>query len=66
MPKEPLSPIWFGISFIVGLGGALLVVGVWLGMVLDWAVRGVLFYFRMVSGRWLWKYPRVKASSEES
>lgn len=28
MPKEPLSPIWFGISFIVGLGGALLVVGV--------------------------------------
>ncbi len=35
-------------------------------MVLDWAVRGVLFYFRMVSGRWLWKYPRVKASSEES
>ncbi|MHB7766263.1 hypothetical protein ACYCOL_26595, partial [Klebsiella pneumoniae] len=30
------------------------------------AVRGVLFYFRMVSGRWLWKYPRVKASSEES
>ena len=42
------------------------VIGVWLGMVLDWAVRGVLFYFRMVSGRWLWKYPRVKASSEES
>ncbi len=32
------------------------VIGVWLGMVLDWAVRGVLFYFRMVSGRWLWKY----------
>jgi Na+-driven multidrug efflux pump len=29
-------------------------------MVLDWAVRGVLFYFRMVSGRWLWKYPRLR------
>ena len=28
MPKKPLSAIWFGISFIVGLGGALLVVGV--------------------------------------
>lgn len=28
MPKEPLSPIWFGISFVVGLGGALIVVGV--------------------------------------
>jgi len=23
-------------------------------------VRGVFFYWRMVSGRWLWKYPRVK------
>jgi Na+-driven multidrug efflux pump len=34
------------------------VVGVWLGMFLDWAVRGALFYWRMVSGRWLWKYPR--------
>jgi putative MATE family efflux protein len=32
------------------------VVGVWLGMFLDWAVRGALFYWRMVSGRWLWKY----------
>ncbi|EKA6606623.1 FMN/FAD transporter [Salmonella enterica] len=34
------------------------VVGVWLGMFFDWAVRAVLFYWRMVSGRWLWKYPR--------
>jgi hypothetical protein len=25
-------------------------------MFLDWAVRGALFYWRMVSGRWLWKY----------
>lgn len=39
---------------MVGMG----VVGVWLGMFLDWAVRGALFYWRMVSGRWLWKYPR--------
>ncbi|STD27667.1 MATE efflux family protein [Enterobacter asburiae] len=37
------------------------VVGVWLGMFLDWAVRGALFYWRMVSGRWLWKYPRKNA-----
>ena len=28
--------------------------------VLDWAVRGALFYWRMVSGRWLWKYPRAR------
>ncbi|WP_254865066.1 hypothetical protein, partial [Salmonella enterica] len=25
-----------------------------------WAVRGALFYWRLVSGRWLWRYPRVK------
>ena len=41
-------------------------IGVWLGMVLDWAVRGVLFYCRMVSGRWLWKYPRTKAQADET
>lgn len=52
----------YTLGIVLGMG----VIGVWLGMVLDWAVRGVLFYFRMVSGRWLWKYPRVKASSEES
>ncbi|WP_252355521.1 hypothetical protein, partial [Escherichia coli] len=34
------------------------VVGVWMGMFADWAVRAVLFYWRMVTGRWLWKYPR--------
>ena len=34
--------------------------------VVDWAVRGVLFYFRMVSGRWLWKYPRKKPEQEVS
>ena len=34
--------------------------------VLDWAVRGVLFYCRMVSGRWLWKYPRTKAQADET
>lgn len=44
---------------MLGMG----VVGVWLGMFMDWAVRGVLFYWRMVSGRWLWKYPRIKSNS---
>ena len=27
MPRKPLSAIWLGISFAIGLGGALLVVG---------------------------------------
>ncbi len=32
------------------------VVGIWLGMFLDWIVRGMFFYRRLNSGRWLWKY----------
>jgi len=46
----------YTLGVVLGMG----VVGVWLGMFLDWAVRGVLFYWRMISGRWLWKYPRAK------
>ncbi|XIF02611.1 hypothetical protein ACF0H2_04270 [Serratia marcescens] len=40
----------YALGIELGMG----VVGVWLGMFLDWAVRGALFYWRMVSGRWLW------------
>lgn len=46
----------YTLGVVLGMG----VVGVWLGMFLDWAVRGALFYWRMISGRWLWKYPRAK------
>ena len=45
-------------GYILGVMLGMGVVGVWLGMFFDWAVRGVLFYWRLVSGRWLWKYPR--------
>ncbi|AFJ46606.1 putative MATE family efflux protein [Shimwellia blattae DSM 4481 = NBRC 105725] len=45
-------------GYILGIHFGFGVVGVWLGMFLDWAVRAVFFYWRMVSGRWLWKYPR--------
>ncbi|EKA5403490.1 EmmdR/YeeO family multidrug/toxin efflux MATE transporter [Cronobacter sakazakii] len=44
----------YTLGIVLGMG----VVGVWLGMFLDWAVRGVFFYWRMVSGKWLQKYPR--------
>lgn len=47
-------------GYVLGIELGMGVVGVWLGMFLDWAVRGALFYWRMVSGRWLWKYPRVR------
>ncbi|MEG0231236.1 MAG: EmmdR/YeeO family multidrug/toxin efflux MATE transporter [Hafnia sp.] len=46
----------YTLGVVLGMG----VVGVWLGMFFDWAVRGVCFYWRMVSGRWLWKYPRIQ------
>ncbi|WP_146000722.1 EmmdR/YeeO family multidrug/toxin efflux MATE transporter [Chimaeribacter coloradensis] len=46
----------YTLGIVLGLG----VVGVWLGMFCDWMVRGAFFYWRMVSGRWLWKYPRLK------
>jgi putative MATE family efflux protein len=46
----------YTLGVLLGMG----VVGVWLGMFSDWAVRGAFFYWRMVSGRWLWKYPRIK------
>ncbi|MEA9390096.1 EmmdR/YeeO family multidrug/toxin efflux MATE transporter [Acerihabitans sp. TG2] len=49
-------------GYILGIMLGFGVVGVWLGMFLDWAVRGVFFYWRLVSGRWLRKYPKpVKA-----
>jgi len=40
------------LGIVLGFGG----VGIWLGMVLDWMIRGWFFYHRMNSGRWLWKY----------
>lgn len=46
----------YTLGVLLGMG----VVGVWLGMFSDWAVRGAFFYWRMLSGRWLWKYPRIK------
>jgi putative MATE family efflux protein len=51
----------YTLGIVLGMG----VIGVWLGMFLDWAVRGALFYWRMVSGRWLWKYPRAMQKKAE-
>ncbi|WP_042959300.1 EmmdR/YeeO family multidrug/toxin efflux MATE transporter [Erwinia tasmaniensis] len=50
------------LGVVLGFG----VVGIWLGMVLDWMIRGVAFYRRMDSGRWLWKYrPQVNTISAQ-
>ena len=50
-------------GYVLGIMLGMGVVGVWLGMFLDWAVRGLFFYWRMISGRWLQKYPRSKKTA---
>lgn len=48
------------VGYILGIVLGMGVIGVWLGMFLDWGVRGTLFWWRLASGRWLKKYPKVK------
>jgi len=43
------------LGIVLGMG----VVGVWLGMFLDWLVRGICFWRRLISGKWLQKYRPV-------
>ncbi|WP_205067158.1 EmmdR/YeeO family multidrug/toxin efflux MATE transporter [Pantoea coffeiphila] len=43
------------LGIVLGMG----VAGIWLGMALDWIIRGVCFRRRFNSGRWLWKYRPV-------
>ncbi|WP_261640290.1 EmmdR/YeeO family multidrug/toxin efflux MATE transporter [Erwinia mallotivora] len=45
------------LGVVLGFG----VVGIWLGMFLDWIIRGAFFYRRMTSRRWLWKYLKPAA-----
>lgn len=47
----------YTLGIVLGFG----VVGIWLGMFLDWIVRGLFFWWRMVSGRWLGKYRKIPA-----
>lgn len=42
----------FGVYF--GFG----VIGVWFGMFLDWIIRSIFFYYRLVSGKWLWRHQK--------
>ncbi|MFZ4831705.1 EmmdR/YeeO family multidrug/toxin efflux MATE transporter [Rouxiella sp. Mn2063] len=56
-----LLSMWGGrivIGYLLGIVLGLGVAGIWIGMFIDWIIRGSCFYWRMVSGRWLWKYPR--------
>ena len=39
-------------GYILGVSLGLGVAGVWLGMYIDWVVRGILFYTRLKHGKW--------------
>lgn len=51
----------YTLGVVLGFG----VVGIWLGMFMDWIVRGFFFYRRLNSGRWLWKYKMPAVSSAQ-
>ncbi|ATZ11926.1 EmmdR/YeeO family multidrug/toxin efflux MATE transporter [Erwinia amylovora] len=65
-----LLSMWCGriiAGYLLGIVLGLGVVGIWLGMVLDWIIRGRSFYRRMDSGRWLWKYrPQAKGGNAQN
>ena len=48
------------VGYVLGILLGWGVVGVWMGMFLDWAARATLFYRRLVTGRWAWKYAPAK------
>ena len=42
-----------GSSYIFGVVLGMGVLGVWIGMFVDWAARSLCFVIRFVSGKWL-------------
>jgi putative MATE family efflux protein len=52
--------VGYALGIMLGMG----VVGVWLGMFLDWAVRGVCFWWRLKSGKWLDNYRKMVAKQQ--
>lgn len=43
-------------GYFLGIVLDLGVMGVWFGMFLDWIVRSIFFYRRLKSNKWLWNY----------
>lgn len=52
------------VGYVLGIVLGWGVVGVWMGMFLDWATRAVMFYRRLITGRWAWKYAPAKKTDE--
>ena len=63
-----LLSMWGGrivVGYLLGITLGLGVVGIWLGMTVDWIIRGCCFYRRLNSGRWLWKYRPVDDQTQK-
>lgn len=52
------------VGYVLGIMLGMGVVGVWLGMFLDWAVRGVCFWWRLKSGKWLDNYRKMMVKQQ--
>ncbi|MBZ6388665.1 MULTISPECIES: EmmdR/YeeO family multidrug/toxin efflux MATE transporter [Pantoea] len=52
------------VGYVLGIMLGMGVVGVWLGMFLDWAVRGACFWWRLKSGKWLDNYRKMVAKQQ--
>ncbi|MBI0094332.1 MULTISPECIES: EmmdR/YeeO family multidrug/toxin efflux MATE transporter [Gilliamella] len=44
------------VGYIFGVYLGFGVFGVWFGMFLDWIIRSIFFYQRLISGKWLWRH----------
>jgi len=53
------------VGYVLGIMLGMGVVGVWLGMFLDWAVRGICFWWRLKSGKWLDNYRKMMAKQQQ-
>ncbi|MCX8739015.1 EmmdR/YeeO family multidrug/toxin efflux MATE transporter [Gilliamella sp. B2824] len=46
------------VGYLFGVYLGFGVIGVWFGMFLDWIIRSIFFYYRLVSGKWLWRHQK--------
>ncbi|OTQ78495.1 EmmdR/YeeO family multidrug/toxin efflux MATE transporter [Gilliamella apis] len=47
------------VGYIFGVYFGFGVIGVWFGMFLDWIIRSIFFYYRLISGKWLWRHQKI-------
>ncbi|MDW6001792.1 EmmdR/YeeO family multidrug/toxin efflux MATE transporter [Vibrio mangrovi] len=56
-----IASMWGGriiLGYILGITLNMNIYGIWLGMYADWWVRGIIYFYRMITKRWLSVYYR--------